>query len=158
MSIYSPTNKDYRVSQKFGVNFQVYRRFGLLAHNGEDIAVPIGTPIYAPIDGIVAIGNQGNNGYGKFVRITEDLMGEKREVTLAHLSKILVKTHEIVKAKQLIGYSGNTGFSTGPHLHWQLRRLNPDFTVQNYNNGFKGSVDIFNKGWVKNHNETISKY
>ena len=53
-----------------------------------------------------------------------------------HLSKREVKAGDTVKEGQLIGYSGNTGLSTGPHLHWGTRPLNP-----NMNNGYRGFID-----------------
>ena len=156
--IYSPTNKDYCISQGFGANPKMYKKYGLKGHNGQDLSVPIGTPIYAPIAGVVLIGNEGLNGFGKYVRVTELVEGERKEITLAHLSRILVKSGQIISEKILIGYSGNTGNSTGPHLHWQLRRLDKNNIVKNYNNGFKGSENIFSKSWILKHNNLISRY
>ncbi|MBU6500941.1 MAG: peptidoglycan DD-metalloendopeptidase family protein [Patescibacteria group bacterium] len=89
-------------------------------HNGVDFAASIGTPILAAEDGqILATGNQDaycpHGAYGKFIAIknTDNL------VTLyAHLSRQIVSKGDAVKRGQVIGYSGNTGYVTGPHLHF----------------------------------------
>ncbi len=91
-------------------------------HNGVDLAASIGTPVLASEDGtIMATGNQDaycpRGAYGKFVAInfTNNLTG-----LYGHLSKILISKGDIVKRGQLIGYSGKTGYATGPHLHFTV--------------------------------------
>ncbi|MBA4180251.1 MAG: hypothetical protein C0506_06630 [Anaerolinea sp.] len=95
------------------------------AHLGVDFAAPVGTPVYAPCDGVVSqFTNSLTQWQGQTVRsfgIGVCLATEGSWWTLmAHLSQSLVNPGEIVRAGQIIGYSGNTGVSTGPHLHWQL--------------------------------------
>lgn len=88
-------------------------------HLGTDFAAPTGTKIYAPADGkITYLGRRG--GYGKFIMIQH---GEHYETRYAHLSKYAtgLKYGSKVKQGQLIGYVGTTGYSTGPHLHYEIR-------------------------------------
>jgi murein DD-endopeptidase MepM/ murein hydrolase activator NlpD len=87
-------------------------------HNGLDIAVPLGTPIKTTMDGQVVHAGWNNQGYGNLV-IVEN--GEYRTY-YAHLSSIPVSVGETVKAGSTIGLSGSTGNSTGPHLHYEIRR------------------------------------
>lgn len=87
-------------------------------HNGLDIAVPVGTPITTTMDGQVVHAGWNNQGYGNLV-IVEN--GEYRTY-YAHLSSIPVSVGDAVKAGTTIGLSGNTGNSTGPHLHYEIRQ------------------------------------
>jgi len=85
-------------------------------HNGVDIKAKVGTWIGAAADGVVIYAGW-INGYGKSIKIKH----ENGYVTLyAHLSEIYVKNGQKVKAGKLIGKSGNTGLSTGPHLHFSI--------------------------------------
>lgn len=91
------------------------------SHSGHvalDFGVPIGTPVKATLDGKVVYAGWNDQGYGNLV-IVEN--GPYR-VYFAHLSKIPVKVGEKVTAGTIIGYSGNTGNSTGPHLHYEVRK------------------------------------
>lgn len=95
------------------------------AHLGVDFGVPEGTPVYAPAAGVVvAFTNSQTQWQGQTVRsfgIGVCLaLGDGWWTLLAHLSQSLVNIGDRVAAGQVVGYSGNTGVSTGPHLHWQL--------------------------------------
>jgi murein DD-endopeptidase MepM/ murein hydrolase activator NlpD len=90
-------------------------------HEGVDFAVPIGTPILAVKDGEVAIAGT-VNGYGFTVILRHNQ--NSKESLYAHLSKVLVKPGQKIKQGTVIGLSGNTGMSTGPHLHFEWRELN----------------------------------
>jgi murein DD-endopeptidase MepM/ murein hydrolase activator NlpD len=85
-------------------------------HDGIDIAVPVGTPILAPKDGeVVAVGF--NNGYGNFVSMAH----ENGYVTFfAHLSRSVAAVGDALAQGEQLAYSGNTGQSTGPHLHFSI--------------------------------------
>ncbi|NLN85198.1 MAG: peptidoglycan DD-metalloendopeptidase family protein [Candidatus Cloacimonetes bacterium] len=87
-------------------------------HQGVDISNKTGTPIYATADGVVSKA-QDDNGWGKVVNIdhVDDYM-----TLYAHLSSIKVKVGEVVSKGQIIGLMGNTGMSTGPHLHYGVYR------------------------------------
>jgi murein DD-endopeptidase MepM/ murein hydrolase activator NlpD len=87
-------------------------------HVALDFGVPVGTPVKATLDGRVVYAGWNDQGYGNLVIIEN---GPYR-VYFAHLSKIPVKVGEKVTAGTIIGYSGNTGNSTGPHLHYEVRK------------------------------------
>lgn len=90
-------------------------------HRGLDLSAYVGTPVYAPVDGIayVRTDTAASGGFGKYVRIETD--GYK--VYLAHLDEWRVRDGATVKRGALVGLSGNTGYSGGPHLHLEVRRL-----------------------------------
>ncbi len=106
------------VSSSFGNRSRGY-------HTGVDWAVSYGTPIYASDGGTVTAAGWGG-GYGKMVKINH---GNGYETLYAHCSKLVVSSGKKVAKGQLIGYVGSTGNSTGPHLHFEIRRngsyLNP---------------------------------
>ncbi len=159
------------MTQPFGTNPALYKRFGLNGHNGHDYVRPHGTPMYAIEDGICINVADEKDGFGKVVRImsiAKDKRGVHREWTYAHSSKHYVTVDQKVKAGQHIADMGNTGFvvsnSTGngfwnvnpyagTHLHLGLRYLTKDtkgwsypgskykINIVNYQNGYKGAVD-----------------
>jgi len=128
------------ITQKFGANPQMYRKYGMKGHNGIDFRTkfadtPLGRrEIYAVDNGTVTkvvIAKTG--GYGTYVQITHD---DGSMTIYGHQYNPHVKCRQRVRAGQIIGISDNTGDSTGPHLHLGYRPKNFDF-----NNGFKGYVD-----------------
>lgn len=139
-----------RVTQKFGKDFRLsngklaYASMGMKGHNGIDFGVPLGTPVFAPCDGYVQYFNH-KKGYGKHVKIRSS--ETKREVVLGHMS-FLFDDKYFVRMGDIIGLSGNTGFSTAPHLHFGMRNLIAsdknlwNWLVQDYDNGYFGYIDI----------------
>lgn len=92
------------------------RRWGRL-HAGVDLAAGTGSPVRAAAAGVVkSAGREG--GYGNCVRI---IHADGTETVYAHMSRILVSDGERVSAGELVGREGNTGQSTGPHLHFEVR-------------------------------------
>lgn len=89
-------------------------------HTGIDYGCPEKTEILASADGIVMFAGRDSSGYGKYVIIQHD---SERSTLYAHLFKVLVVIGEKVTQGQLIGLSGTTGNSTGPHLHFEARRI-----------------------------------
>ncbi len=89
-------------------------------HNGLDLKVNIGDTIVAAFDGKVRIVKYERRGYGKYIVIRHD---NGLETVYGHLSKQLVKVNQLVKAGEVIGLGGNTGRSTGSHLHFETRFL-----------------------------------
>ena len=89
-------------------------------HNGLDLKVNIGDTIVAAFDGKVRIVRYERRGYGKYVVIRHD---NGLETIYGHLSKQLVEENQLVKAGEVIGLGGNTGRSTGSHLHFETRFL-----------------------------------
>lgn len=106
-----------RVTSPYG-----YRRRFRRMHRGVDVKVQIGDTIYATFDGRVRIvKNQGRRkGYGLYVVIRHS---NNLETVYGHLSKFLVEPDQDVKAGQPIALGGNTGRSTGPHLHFETRYM-----------------------------------
>ncbi|WP_054967189.1 peptidoglycan DD-metalloendopeptidase family protein [Alicyclobacillus ferrooxydans] len=87
-------------------------------HPGKDIGVPIGSPVYATNNGVVIQAGWNAGGYGNWVMINN---GHGIETVFGHMSKVLVHVGQTVAKGELIGRSGDTGFSTGPHLHYEVR-------------------------------------
>jgi hypothetical protein len=89
-------------------------------HGAIDLAGKIGDKIMAPISGVARVlTEKESGGYGNMVEVTDEKTGVKH--MLAHMDKTMVKTGEIIKAGQQIGTVGNTGKSTGAHLHHEMR-------------------------------------
>ncbi len=91
----------------------------LKRHEGVDIHNDVGTPVYATGDGIVEFTGPTGSGYGIALEINH---GYGYKSWYAHLSKCVAKSGQKVKRGSLIAYSGNTGRSTGPHLHYEVIR------------------------------------
>ena len=88
-------------------------------HTGLDIGASFGTPVAAADTGVVSLVNYGwGGGYGNYVVITH---GNGYATLYAHLSAISVSANQTVQRGQTIGAEGSTGFSTGPHLHFEIR-------------------------------------
>ena len=87
-------------------------------HPGMDIANDIGTPIYATADGVVSVAGWNSGGYGNMVDIDH---GNGVMTRYGHASYVVVTAGQHVKRGQIIAYMGSTGFSTGPHVHYEVR-------------------------------------
>jgi len=112
-------------------------------HPGIDLRAKVGTPVFATADGIVEFARKKSKiGYGKLIILNHSL-GFK--TIYAHLHRVKVKTGQFVKKGDIIGLSGNTGYSNGPHLHYEVRYigipLDPKpfmwWNLKNYNKIFK---------------------
>ncbi len=133
------SNKDLkRIASGFGYRIHpIYKTWRM--HTGIDFTAPIGTPLYATGDGVIERIKGKMSGYGKVVIINH---GYGYESLYAHMSKIIVRPGEKVKRGQVIGYVGNTGRSTGPHVHYEIKKngkpINPvhfffqDLTPEEY--------------------------
>ncbi len=123
---------EYRgVTSKYG-----YRNHPTLQreefHRGSDLKAPMDTPIYATADAIAEwAGPHKSSGYGKLI-ILDHSFGFK--TYYGHLNKIVVKSGQFIKRGDLIGYTGNSGMSNGPHLHYEVRfiqrALNPFWFIK----------------------------
>lgn len=103
----------FRITTYFGQRgaFQRY-------HTGIDLAAPYGTPIVAAKAGQVEVAGWSSMGYGFHVVLDH---GGGVETLYAHMSRLAVRAGQWVEAGQVIGYVGSTGWSTGPHLHFEVR-------------------------------------
>jgi len=91
---------------------------GYPGHTGQDFPTPTGNAVLAPMAGVVNFINKGNRSYGKYASIQG--AGGVRSIQ-AHLSAFAGKTGRVVSPGELVGLSGSTGNSTGPHLHQEFR-------------------------------------
>jgi Membrane proteins related to metalloendopeptidases len=105
-----------RITSSFGMRFHPVLGYSRM-HKGVDFGVPIGTPVMAAGAGTIAFIGW-SNGYGRFVRINH---GSGYATGYGHLSRFTPGLHvgSKVRQAQIIAYSGNTGMSTGPHLHYE---------------------------------------
>ena len=124
-----PVKAAFRFTSGFGM------RWGRM-HKGTDFAAAHGTPIYATADGVVYSAGWGT-GYGNLVKIQHAFGIETR---YAHMSKILVKAGQRVSRGQQIGAMGNTGRSTGTHLHYEVRVGGKAVNPMTY---IKAAKDVF---------------
>ncbi len=106
-----------KIASEFGIrNHPITKEEKM--HNGIDFSAPLGTPVYAASSGIVAFaGNKG--GYGKLIVLKH---ANNYTTKYGQLSKMIVSSGAQVTAGDLIGKVGNTGLSTGPHLHYEILR------------------------------------
>lgn len=107
------------ITQMFGKTEAGKRLYANGSHNGQDFRASVGTPVKAMADGVVAgLGDTDKQcpgvSFGRFVLIKYD---NGLASTYGHLSLIKIVTGERVSRGEIVGYSGNTGYSTGPHLH-----------------------------------------
>ena len=113
------SNKDLRrIGSYFGTRmdpFYKVRKF----HEGIDFSAPVGTEIYATGNGTVEMAGREFGGYGNEIILDH---GYNYKTLYAHLSRIFVKPGQKVLRGQIIGYVGNTGKSTSPHLHYEVRK------------------------------------
>lgn len=135
----SPVDVKYRLGDGFRFR-EVHPVLGTpRMHYGQDFEVPYGTEVYATGNGTVIESGWNSMGFGNFVVIDH---GYGLRSTYGHLSKINISKGVNVKRGDLIGHSGNTGTSSGPHLHYQIDQFgqhknpinffNDDMTVEEY--------------------------
>jgi len=118
-------NADPYVTQCYGPTKFAAKAYRSKTHNGVDFGYPIGTPVLAAESGkIIKVGNNDRGTsrwnkyqYGKYIIVQH----ENNLATLyAHLSRQIVKEGQVVSRGDVIGYSGNTGYAFGPHLHFTV--------------------------------------
>ena len=157
-----PIKEQYKITQRFGESLLDYSKFNLKAHNGLDIACFRGAGVYAPVDGLVVESTDGaipeTGGYGNIVRVrvSDNVPNSYFETIFAHLLKTEVKVGDKVTEGTLLGLVDSTGFSTGDHLHFGVRRLlrqspkgtevsinylGEQYVIPDYTNGYLGYID-----------------
>lgn len=119
------------ISSKFGYRINPITHKKEL-HRGTDLKAKMNTPVYATADGVAEFaGGRNTKGYGRLI-ILDHAYGFR--TLYGHLNKIAIKSGQVVKKGDLIGYSGNTGLSNGPHLHYEVRfiqrSLNPYWFIK----------------------------
>lgn len=111
-----PTARQYRVSSNFNPHRLNPVTGRVAPHKGVDFAIPLGTPVLAVGDGEVIVAKR-SGGAGNYVAIRH---GRQYMTRYMHMKKLLVKPGDKVKRGERVGLSGNTGRSTGPHLHFEV--------------------------------------
>lgn len=120
------------ITQKFGENPSFYAQWGFPGHNGVDFGIPNGTPVAAAAKGTVDKVSFEDGGYGNYVKLRH-LDGTTVFYTYyAHLMQASVAAGQSVEAGAVIGFSNNTGTSTGPHLHFGLRKSDQSDAYKGY--------------------------
>ena len=123
-----PTDGGF-ISSPFGGRPNPFSGYGRDWHPGIDIAVDYGTPVYASAAGYVQQAGW-YGGYGKYIRLSHDF---GYETAYGHMSRLAVSAGSFVKKGEVIGYVGSTGYSTGPHLHFEIlkygEQVNPSSLI-----------------------------
>lgn len=131
-----PFTGDYHTSLGFGEDLidpylkRLYTKYGLSGHDGIDFDLPIGTPVFAVDDGEVILAKEKGD-YGTTI-VLKHSWGRSY---YGHLSEIVVNAGHVSKGTQ-IALSGDTGLTTGPHLHFGIKP-----TSNNFTNGYYGKID-----------------
>ena len=130
-----PVKDAFRYTSGFGVR-QDPKGWGSRMHEGMDMAGAYGTPVYATADGVVEFSGW-SNGYGRLIKIRHAYGIETR---YGHLSQLRVEVGQKVSRGERIGDMGNSGRSTGTHLHYEIRigggAVNPKTFIEAANNVF----------------------
>lgn len=133
--------KKCNVSSQYGWR----ARFGRM-HRGVDLTLNVGDTVSSAFDGKVRLVKYEANGYGHYVVVRHD---NGMETVYGHLSKTLVKSNQRVKAGQALALGGNTGRSTGPHLHFETRfmglAINPEALIDFQHKVTHKDIFTFNK-------------
>ncbi len=124
----SPLKKTF-ITSEYG-----YRKHPVLKkmkfHTGVDFKAAIGTEVYAPADGIVVKSRKFDpGGYGKMIIISHNFAFK---TLFGHLSDVLVNEGDVIKKGSLIGLTGNSGQTSGPHLHYEIRFIEKDIEPINF--------------------------
>ncbi len=155
-----PPVKDARISSPFGMRIHPVTKKKTM-HRGLDFAVNTGTPIYAPADSVVQIIRKSNQGSGNFLRLSHAFGITS---SYSHLKSFKVHTGQFIKKGELVAYSGNSGLTSGPHLHYEIRfvgrALDPrpfvDWNIDNFESIFKNQKGIQWDSLVKNVERQVS--
>lgn len=138
---------DFPRTQDFGEHPEWYQKFGINGHNGLDFACPNGTQLVAPFDGEISEVGSDPSGYGLYCKIKNTDM--QCYVIYGHQRQIIVTQGQKVVQGQLVGYSDNTGNSTGPHLHLGVYRIDANGNKINSDNGYGGALNPMDGRSVK---------
>jgi len=124
-----PVGEKFPISSPFGWRNNPFKPEEKKFHKGIDFSTPIGTPVYAMVDGVcISAGwedpKDQKKGFG--LRVWQESVIDGRTIYFwyGHLSETKIKPVELIKKGQEIGITGNSGSSTGPHLHVQAREKN----------------------------------
>lgn len=138
---------NYPLTQGFGLNPKMYAKFGWKGHNGIDFGMKTGRQLISCVSGRVVSAYDDGKGWGKHIYIWDNY--QNIMVIYAHLSRIDVKVGQSVKVGKGLGLSGNSGNSTGSHLHFGLYKTNSSGYKINLGNGYGGAINPLDKNLVE---------
>lgn len=140
---------NYPITQKYGERPDYYKKFGLSGHEGVDFKTPTNTDILSPFDGkIIRDTDDPKSGaYGNHIVVWDPK--QKCAVWFCHLTSNLCKIGDVVKKGQVLGRTGNTGNSTGPHLHFNFVETDGSGNRLNKDNGYQGFLNPLDKNLVE---------
>lgn len=137
---------NYPISQYFGANPNYYKKFGLAGHEGVDWALPTGTKLLAPFDNNIVIRTGWDASYGYYVVVWDNV--QRCASWFCHLSRIYVTPGQRIKKGTVIGLSGNSGNTTGPHLHKGFVETDSYGNRLDRNNGYQGYKNVLSASLV----------
>lgn len=141
-----PFKGNPEMTQGFGARPTVYAKYGLNGHDGNDWVLPEGTLLYAPVTGKVLKTGNDADGWGIYTQIfdpTQNLL-----INVTHLQYTTTWAGKAVKAGDKIGGSGNTGFSSAPHVHVAAADTDSSGNIQNTGNGYHGWYSVMDGGRI----------
>lgn len=140
---------NYPVSQYFGERPDYYKQFGLAGHEGVDYATPVGVQIIAPFNGEILrdVDLPGDKDYGDFIVVWDPV--QHCAVWYCHLSENRVSFGQKVTKGQVLGTTGNTGNSSGPHLHLGFTEGDANKNRLDKGNGYQGFKNILDPNLVQ---------
>lgn len=128
---------NFKLNQLFGGNPSRYSSFNIKGHNGIDFSMPVGSQVVSASDGWVREVGFDPGGFGKYVKVVHNGF-----FTLyAHLDQIFVHQNDRVVSGQLLGLSGNTGNTSGPHLHFGVAPCDAQGAKLVPQNGYSGYIN-----------------
>lgn len=119
----------YKLLSHFGARYDPVYKNTVKMHEGIDLAGAVGTNIRATGDGVIEVAEYTSGGYGNEIIVNH---GFGYTTRYAHLSKVLVHSGQNVRRGEIIGKLGSTGKSTGPHLHYEVRKNNVPLNPVNF--------------------------
>jgi len=137
-----------KISQHYGENEDYYTaqlgRYGITKHNGVDFAAKEGSILHAPFDCDIIFAGEDNTGYGTCIFLTskERKNGDIVECVMGHLDELKCEAGDEVNMGDIIGHTGNTGMSSGPHLHLGFRKKDRYGVIKDKDNGALGYFDF----------------
>ncbi len=126
-------------TQGFGENPANYAQFNLKGHNGIDIGTPNGTLVISPFKGTVTEIGSDPKGYGNYCKVYDK--DQLCVCLIGHMQQVAVSQGQSIVKGQLLGYSNNTGNSTGPHIHFGVYKTDASGVRLNSDNGYNGYVN-----------------
>jgi len=110
---------DFHITQRWGENPDIYARWGYGGHNGWDFGYPTGTPVRTVADGRVTVVGWDEHGYGLWVEVAHDFGRSRYAHGVPGTASVAVG--DDITARTQLMQVGTSGFSTGPHLHFEIR-------------------------------------